>query len=349
MIELRENRFGIYNTPEEILAILTEIARIYDLSSRRSGTYYLWDHTTIRRINWFSPSSIKRFLGAWRRGGIPERLPSTCGAETLRVKNHYLGFYPTKGVLIKVFLDPDAYQSHIEAVERFNSFGFQHISAPHIHHKAIDPITHTVEEFVPGRNFLELPLDLSNDLLDELARFHFDRPAIAKLELNESEKTQISKILEGFDLEPDQSSALLGLLEKDSWQVVLGEVHGDLSPGNLIQGRDGIFLTDWEGYSRGPVAQDLVKLYFQANEKLREVILHSYKKALKSLPISVDAGLFQTNLLFYTLRLLISITSKEHITMTQSVSSRVEKTRIELEKKIRSSLQSQLIRISNLD
>ena len=309
MIELRGNRFGINNTPEEILAIAEEIAGKYDLSSQYTQPYYLWDHTTIRRINWFSISSLRRYLGAWRRHGIPKRIPSSCGAETLRVKNHYLGFYPPKGVLIKVFLDPDAYQTHVEGIERFNHFGFQYISAPLILHKAIEPIPHTVERFIPGRNFLEQPLDLPKEFLEELANFHFDRPEIIKIEIDDNERIQISDILASIDLEKDHATAIKGILDKGSWQVVFGEVHGDFSLGNLIQGREGIFLTDWEGYSRGPIAQDLIKLYRGGGSELRSWILNIYQGHQDSISGEGNTDVFGSALLLFTLRLLPSLQS----------------------------------------
>ena len=304
MIKLRGNRFGINNTPEEILAIVEEVAAKYDLSSQTSQPYYLWDHTTIRRIDWFCLPSLRRYLGAWRRQGFPERLPSSCGAETLRVKNHYLGFYPPKGMLIKVFLDQDAYLNHIDGVERFNDFGFQFISAPRIHYKAIEPIPHTVEEFIPGRNFLELPLILPKGLLEDLAGFHFDRPEIATLELDQNEKNQILRILEGFELEKDSFAALTRLLGQGTLQAVFGEVHGDLSPGNLIQGRDGIFLTDWEGYSRGPIAQDLVKLYRGGDSEHRNWMIKIYQQYQDSIKGRGKIDEFASILLLFTLRLL---------------------------------------------
>jgi hypothetical protein len=309
MIELRGNRFGIKHSPEEILEILKEVADIYGLSSQYRQSYYIWDHTTVRRIDWFSPPSMKRFLGAWRRQGFPELIASSCGADFIRVKNHYLGFYPRKGKLIKVFLDLDAFQSHIEGAGRFNDLRFKCISAPSIHHKALEPIHHTVEEYIPGKNFLELPLNLSKEHLEELACFHFDHTDLIRIELGAQERTRISKILHDFDLEQDHSSILMGILDKESWQVIHGEVHGDLSPGNLIQGRDKVFITDWEGYSRGPIARDLVKIYRSAGSTLRSWILDVYQKQQDSIKVGGKADRFGHVMLLFALRLLPSIYS----------------------------------------
>ena len=316
MIKLRGNRFGINHTPEEILSILEEIAEKYDLSSRHNQPYYIWDHTTIRRINWFSLPSIKSYLGAWRRQGTPKRLPSTCGAETLRVKNHYLGFYPSSAKLIKIFLDLDAYQKHIEGVERFNDFGFHHIRAPQVYKSAIDPIPHTLEEHIPGKNYLEQPLTFPKELLDELARFHFDRPEIVRIELDKKEKNQIAEVINGFELEKYQSTALFDLLDKGSWQVVLGEVHGDFSPGNLIRGKDRVYITDWEGYTKGPIVQDLVKLYRGAGPELRTRILEVYQDHQDLLDGEGKTDRFGSALFLFTLRLLPSLGSStlEHLT-----------------------------------
>jgi hypothetical protein len=314
MIELRGNRFGISHTPQEILQILEEVAEIYDLSSQHSQSYYLWDHTTIRKITWSSIPSIKSFLGAWRRHGSPIRIPSTCGAETLRVKNHYLGFYPANGKLIKIFLDLDAYQNHLEGVERFNDFGFQHIRAPQVYKSAIDPIPHTVEEYIPGKNFSEQPLIFPKELLEELPRFHFDRPEVINIRLEDKEG--IIHVLEEFDVEPSQHQEILDLIEKESWQVVVGEIHGDFSPGNLIQGKERIYITDWEGYTRGPIGQDLVKLYREAGPELRNWILEIYQNNQDSLVGNENTEQFGLALLLFILQLLPSLESStlEHLT-----------------------------------
>src|SRR5262249_45442410 len=48
--------------------------------------------------------------------------------------------------------------------------------------------------------------------------------------------------------------------EEGTWPVSL--LHGDLSPGNMIVGRDNqLFIIDWEKCGAGPVAWDLKKLF----------------------------------------------------------------------------------------
>jgi hypothetical protein len=66
---------------------------------------------------------------------------------------------------------------------------------------------------------------------------------------------ELHEILREFDLvvEHDVSAPA------ETWPVAF--LHGDLSPGNMIMGRDGrIRLVDWEKFGPGPVAWDLRKL-----------------------------------------------------------------------------------------
>jgi thiamine kinase-like enzyme len=50
-------------------------------------------------------------------------------------------------------------------------------------------------------------------------------------------------------------------------------LHGDLSTGNLVAGRDGrLIVVDWERGTRGPVAWDLKKLYRRAEQLVLDVL-----------------------------------------------------------------------------
>ena len=167
MTELRGNRFGLSNNPQEILSILEKIADVYGLCSPNQHRYYIWDWTTLRQINWLSLNSIKKYLGALRRGENPKTYSSVCGANYLRVKNHYLGFYYSQGLIIKVFLNEDSFSRHIEGVQRFGEYGFQYIKAPMIQASSLDPFPHTLESYISGDNYQIIPLDLEFELMGE--------------------------------------------------------------------------------------------------------------------------------------------------------------------------------------
>jgi hypothetical protein len=72
----------------------------------------------------------------------------------------------------------------------------------------------------------------------------------------------------------NETGAVLAPSEGEArWPVSL--LHGDLSPGNMIAGRDGRFyLVDWEKFGAGPVAWDLKKLFLQAPDPV-EKLLHT--------------------------------------------------------------------------
>jgi hypothetical protein len=289
--------------------MMEKIAGMYGLLHRSKQPFYLWDHTTIRRIEWTSLLSMKRFLGAWRRYGFPTILYSKCGAEYLRVKNHYLGFYPREGKVIKIFLDRGAYQKHVEGGVRLNEYGFDSISSPQVQISSYDPIPHTVEELVPGRNYLEVELPIPKTFFKDLVRFHFDHPEIIEISLSKQEREKINSLLQDLNFTQHQVSWIKQLLDKGSWLVAAGEVHGDLSPGNIILGGDRLYITDWEGYTRGPIAQDLVKLYREAGSETRSWILEMYQMG-QDKAVGIDkADDFRSALLLFMFRVISDLHS----------------------------------------
>ena len=305
MTELRGNRFGLSNKPEEILSILENIADVYGLCSPNQRMYYVWDWTTLRQINWLSLNSIKKYLGALRRGDNPTTYPSTCGANYLRVKNHYLGFYPTHDFIIKAFLNKDSYNRHIEGVQRFNEFGFQYVKAPGIQASSLDPFPHTLESYIRGDNYQIIPLDLRIELIQELADFHFQKMDEIEVLIEEEDKKLIVENLEKQQFSRINIDKVRTFLKQSSWIVFEGEIHGDLNQGNLIRGTKAVYLTDWEFFSRGPIAQDLVKLYYQAGERVRQTIVDVYQKKHDSLVKAKHTDNFLSSLLLYTLKALL--------------------------------------------
>ena len=306
MTELRGNRFGIKESPEEILSILENVADVHGLCTTNQRLYYVWDWTTLRQINWFSPSSIKKYVGALRRDGITSTYPSVCGATYLRVKNHYLGFYPKQGYIIKAFLNEESLKRHVEGVKRFNEFGFRTIKAPGIQISSLNPFPHTLERLIFGENYQIKPLDLEIDLIHELADFHFYRSDEIEVFIEDEDKQLIIGNLKKQDLNRIEINKIHTFLNQSSWKVIEGEIHGDLNQGNLICGTDAVYLTDWEFFSKGPIAQDLVKLYYQAGERVRRIILDVYQNKQDSLPNSKQTENFVSSLLLYTLIALLS-------------------------------------------
>jgi hypothetical protein len=73
------------------------------------------------------------------------------------------------------------------------------------------------------------------------------------------------------DVFAEAGAALPEIAETRTWPVSL--LHGDLSTGNMIIGRDGrLFLIDWEKCGIGPIAWDLKKLFLSEAHLVHEVL-----------------------------------------------------------------------------
>jgi hypothetical protein len=305
MADLRGNRYGLSKSPEEILTILEKIAEDYVLRSPKQRLFYFWDWTILRQINWCSLTSIKKYLGALRRGVHPTTYKSFCGADYVRLKNHYLGFYPRQKSIIKVFLDEDSFNRHIQGMQRFSEFDNIHLKVPKILGFGLTPYPHTLESYISGGNFQLIPLDLKIELIQELANFHYDQPRETEEFMQEDDKQLIIESLKKLDLDTIQLDKIRTFLKPTSWKVLEGEIHGDINRGNLIRGKDAVYLTDWEFFSRGPIAQDMVKFYNQAEDGVRQIILNVYQNKLDSLKQMRHTSSFLSSLLLYSLKSLL--------------------------------------------
>jgi len=307
MADLKGNRYGLSKSPEEILTILEKIAEEYGLRSPKQRLFYFWDWAILRQINWCSLISLKKFLGALRRGLHPTTYKSFCGADFVRLKNHYLGFYPRRKSIIKVFLDEDSFNRHIQGMQRFSEFNNIHLKVPEILGFGLTPTPHTVERYIRGGDFQLIPFDLKLELIQELADFHYGQPREIEEFIQEDEKQLIIESLKKLDLGPIQLDKIRTFLKPMSWKVVEGEIHGDINRGNLIRGKDAVYLTDWEFFSRGPIAQDMVKFYNQAEDGVRQIILNVYQNQLDSLSQMRPTSSFLSSLLLYSLKSLLNL------------------------------------------
>ena len=307
MANLRGNRYGLSKSPEEILTILERIAEVYDLRSRRQRLYYFWDWATLRQINWFSPTSIKKYLGALRRDVHLTTYKSYCGADHVQLKNHYIGFYPRQKSIIKVFLDEDSYTRQIQGMQRFSEFKNIHLKVPKIQGFGLTPYPHTLESYISGGNYHLIPFDFKVELIQELANFHYDQPSEIEEFLQEDDKQLILESMKRLDLDTIFLEQIRTFLKASSWKVLEGEIHGDINRGNLLRGKDAVYLTDWEFFSRGPIAQDLVKFYNQADDELRQIILNVYQNKLDSIKPRQNTSSFLSSLLLYSLKSLLNL------------------------------------------
>lgn len=344
MSNLRGNRFDISKTPEEILSIFESIAVEYGLISNKQLSYFVWDRSTIHHINWLSKKSIQRFLGAWRRERFPTLYQSCCGADYLRIKNHYLGFFHAHRVVVKVFLDFDSYQRHIEGSQRFNEFGFQYIQTPVILKTSLTPMPHTLESLIVGENYQIIPLNLQDEMIEELATFHYECIELKDVVLPENDRQQIDNNLHKLNLSAECEDFIQTALSKSRWKILEGEVHGDINRGNMIRGADSVYLMDWEFFSRGPIGRDMAKLYMQAGDDLRDTILKIYQQKQDQLPNSHSYDPFFSSLLFYTIRLMLSLyssTKSQYNTVLKN-SSQVEQKILDYEKNLKNVFRSMM-------
>jgi thiamine kinase-like enzyme len=327
MAKSRGNRYGLSKSPEEILTILEKIAADYDLRSPKQRLFYFWDWAILRQINWGSLSSIKKYLGTLRRGLQPTTYRSFCGADYVLLKNHYLGFYLKQKSIIKVFLEEDSFNRHIQGMQRFGEFKNIHLKVPKILGFGLTLCPHTLESYIPGGNFQQINLDLGIELIEELANFHFDQPREMEEFMQEDEKQLILESLKKLDLDPLQLDKIRTFLKPTSWKVVEGEIHGDINRGNLIRGKEAVYLTDWEFFSRGPIAQDMVKLYNQAEDRVRQIILNVYQNKLDSLKQRQPTSSFLSSLLLYSLKSLLHLyqESREQLLLVLKDPSEVNK------------------------
>jgi hypothetical protein len=349
MTEIRGNRFGLNQAPEEILGFLEEIATGYGLTSTKEYRYYFWDWKTLHRINWQSLQSIKKYLGAQRRDPRLNTFLSRCGAEYIQLKNHYLGFYPIQGVIIKIFLDQDAFSRHVEGVQRFNELQNRNLKAPKILSHGLSPYLHTRERYITGKNFQLLALDLKADLIAELAAFHYRQVGEVEEVISDAEKTRILESLRKIGLDREQLDWIRNFLKPSTWKVLEGDIHGDINRGNLIQGEDAVYLTDWEYFSRGPIAEDMVKIYSQAGERLRHVILTTYQDKLNMIDDKCDSRDFRSSLLLYTLKSLPSLyqESREQLVQVLKDQTKIDLKIADYEQIILGSIQSLLAASEN--
>ena len=307
MTNFRGNRYGLSKSPEEILTILEQIAEGYGLRSPKQSRFYFWDWATLRQINWRSPTSIKKYLGALRRDVHPTIYQSSCGADHVQLKNHYIGFYPGQKSIIKVFLNENSCTRQIQGMQRFSEFKNVHLKVPGILGFGLTPYPHTLESYISGGNFQLIPFDFKVELIQELANFHYDQPREIEEFLIEDDLQLIIQSLERLGLDPVLLKKIRTFLEPASWKILEGEIHGDINRGNLIRGKDAVYLTDWEFFSRGPIAQDLVKFYNQADDGLRQIILDVYQNRLDSVKQSRNTSSFLSSLLLYSLKSLLNL------------------------------------------
>lgn len=345
MSKIRGNRYGIYRNPQDILSVFEEIAEIYNLSTSLKHGYYVKDKSHLQRINIGSVWSIFEFLNAVRRNFDLSIYLSRCGVDCLNIKNHYLGFFPQHSLAIKVFLNLDSYQAHLQGALRFKEFNFNHIKSPDILCNDLKPYPHIKENLISGNSFNLLPMNLEKNTIQELTTFHLAEPSYAEVRVSERESTQIVEYLLALGMSPILVDRIREFLALKSWRVIEGEIHGDINRGNLIQGKDAVYLTDWEFYSRGPVAQDLVKIYSEASDDIRQMILKIYQEKIDSSPLGKGTLDFASSLLIFSFKSLLSLKneSRDQLSMVFGAQDEVSSRIATHEERIKGSIESLLL------
>ena len=140
----------------------------------------------------------------------------------------------------------------VPALIRYNSPGLRWIEEEYIEATEQDNPKERCRFFLRHAQSLYAPLVRSRPLQAWLRRLH-----ISCSELH--------------DVLAEAGAALPDITEARTWPVSL--LHGDLSTGNMIMGRDGrLFLIDWEKCGIGPIAWDLKKLFLSEAPLVHEVL-----------------------------------------------------------------------------
>lgn len=232
--------------PSTVLRRLEAVADQIGIASLQSHRYIVSGDVEIRRVHGLHD----QLSWALSEG----RLRSTCGAESVKIKNNFLGFYPTRGVALKVFEDEAGLAHHLEgraiAEEALRAFRL-----PSLLYSGSEPAPYCAEELLSGVK----PSALDYGHGEDLWRLHFLRSEVRRLALSDEEATQARSRL----VEVGVAGALDPIIDRFRGlevPVVFGWVHGDLGLGNMIQCGESIYLIDWEHFGFKPLVEDLQHL-----------------------------------------------------------------------------------------
>ena len=190
--------------------------------------------------------------------------------------------YESDGRCVKVFKDPREPKSVVlyEALThtRVEETGFARIPA--------------FEEVVKiGDNWAIIYRHISGKTFDELIRenpskkeYYLEKMADLQIEINSLHSTKLSRqtdylkrSIDGLDMIDDvkkyELMTRLSTMPKHSKLC-----HGDLSPDNIIEGDDGIFIVDWLKAKQGNASADVAKTYLNLCLKHRTESAEKYLK-----------------------------------------------------------------------
>ena len=219
-----------------------------NLGLRASRNNFVWTNSTGRT----SPTPRDLALVLTGRAVIS---PAELCATRIVVKNNILAMYPALGVVMKIFESDDARTRHLTGQDRTY---FEHLNVPTVFASGAEPLPHVVEQLIEGHPLRteELARDVGQ-YIEDLVSMHSVAPACATLGVSDREVADaVSRLGEaGIRLTPAAHSWLASGSRNHC--VRSGQVHGDLSPGNVLVSSVGWFLLDWEHAGAGPVAYDV--------------------------------------------------------------------------------------------
>ncbi len=281
-MEIRGNRWGVTRSMASVLSNIETISENLSLASKTPKFYVLTGTKKIERISLWSPTQIYRMKRNILSSILKRSIRfgwSRCGATRIEVKNNIIAYYPEADKVLKLFETKEALHRHIEGVNFFSRVNPKFLQAPQIISAAVNPVPFSVEPFLKSKK-IPKPLKLTEQEIEDLARFHLSTSELVYREFTKNEKYVISQVLNRFGFSVEQERFFCDIVQGNNL-LLKGPVHGDLSRGNMIEFSEKKTLIDWELFSpNGVVGYDLAQIWIQCDHDSRVRILNIYSASI---------------------------------------------------------------------